>query len=246
MYCIVLPVLHAPSDLSCMCCCVGSQSQQMFKICTADPSLSLAGPHLVSCRAPCVVRLGFWLACGADPVVRGWLGTLCHILCFRLGCWLACGADPWGGGLACYPQPYLAASQAVPCCHCTAIYWQHICARVYTCCLYSALQLSAVDTWGQLLSLLLVTLCLIPASAVSCRVVCCYTCTPAHAQLTQVMEPAAWFTNMRGWEEELLLYVRIDIAVAWVVAHGPHTLFWQDATCVHVFGKNGRVRQGME
>lgn len=136
MYCIVLPVLHAPSDLSCMCCCVGSQSQQMFKICTADPSLSLAGPHLVSCRAPCVVRLGFWLACGADPVVRGWLGTLCHILCFRLGCWLACGADPWGGGLACYPQPYLAASQAVPCCHCTAIYWQHIyllAASVYLC-----------------------------------------------------------------------------------------------------------------
>lgn len=115
MYCIVLPVLHAPSDLSCMCCCVGSQSQQMFKICTADPSLSLAGPQLVSCRAPCVVRLGFWLACGADPVVRGWLGTLCHILCFRLGCWLACGADPSGGGLACYPLPYLAASQAVPC-----------------------------------------------------------------------------------------------------------------------------------
>lgn len=60
------------------------------------------------------------------------------------------------------------------------------------------------------------------------------------------MEPAAWFTHMRGWEEELLLYVRIDIAVAWVVAHGPHTLFWQDATCVHVFGMNGRVRQGME
>jgi hypothetical protein len=60
------------------------------------------------------------------------------------------------------------------------------------------------------------------------------------------MEPAAWFTHMRGWEEELLLYVRIDIAVDWVVAHGLHTLFWQDATCVHVFGMNGRVRQGME
>jgi hypothetical protein len=58
--------------------------------------------------------------------------------------------------------------------------------------------------------------------------------------------PAAWFTHMRGWEEELLLYVSNDFAVAWVVAHGPHTLFWQDASYPCVFGMNGRVRQENE
>jgi hypothetical protein len=143
--------LHAPSILSLYVLLHRQQNQQIFKGCTSGPSLALAGPQLVSssCRAVVLSGWGVGLLVVLILRVMNWLATPCHIL-----------------------QPLRLCHVATP----QLICWQHICAGVHTCCLSSALQLSAVSTWGQLLSLLLLTHC--PILRVCSLLSCCMPLYP--------------------------------------------------------------------